>query len=49
MYTMFLNMLRDMQHDAMVAWSYQQIDSTSFMSWQPPANAQQSFPSITGC
>jgi len=49
MYTMFLNMLRDMQRDAMVAWSYQQIDSTSFMSWQPPANAQQSFPKIAGC
>lgn len=49
MYTMFLNMLLDMQHDAMVVWSYQRIDSTSFMLWQPPANAQQSFPSITGC
>ncbi|VWD49559.1 hypothetical protein BLA17378_08616 [Burkholderia aenigmatica] len=49
MYTMFLNMLRDMQHDAMVAWSYQRIDSASFMSWQPPVNVQQSLPNISGC
>ena len=46
MYTLFFNLLRDMQHDAMVAWSYGQIDSASFMSWQP---VSQSFPSIAGC
>lgn len=46
MYAMFFNLLRDMQHNAMVSWSYQQIDSRTFMQWQP---AGQGFPNIAGC
>jgi len=49
MYTMFLNMLRDMQHDAMVAWSYQRIDSASFIGWTPDAGTMVGVPQIAGC
>lgn len=49
MYTLYLNLLRDMQHDAMVAWSYRQIDETSFMQWQPAAHPQQALPNLAGC
>ncbi|WP_155754008.1 hypothetical protein [Burkholderia vietnamiensis] len=48
MYTLFFNLLRDVQHNAMVAWSYQQIDSATFMQWQP-ANVQGGIPNFVGC
>ena len=49
MYTLYLNLLRDMQHDAMVAWSYRQINATSFLSWREKSGTMVGVPQISGC
>ena len=48
MYTLFFNLLRDIQHNTQVAWAHSQINSASFMGWQSHVPAVN-VPQIAGC
>jgi len=46
MINLWVRMVQDMQHAALVAMWMPCVDSTSFMSWRPPSDG---FPAIAGC
>ncbi|MBR8182132.1 hypothetical protein KDW54_06940 [Burkholderia ambifaria] len=46
MFTLWNRIIRDMQHEAMVAMWMPMVDSTSFMAWKSDVGG---FPAIAGC